>query len=1160
MNERLINTNIEEENKEVSVEEYGVIEVEVSEGLGYAAGEAGLHSTLPDRNYPNQHEIDSIAGLRDELNFIQSPRTIYSNGNNVAAYYEWESLVDDPYGCFVSIVDGCKIKICNGADVVGVVVEDAGFIGNQADIARDGSYGLVATSGVVDVRCELGVKAGDYVVPSSSGYAEKSTGNYGYKVLGTATKNNLPHAIIALGIQADVTGVICADLNATKEQVKANYNNIVAAMNLANDAFNKASDTDVIVGSASKDASDAKDKADYANKNASDALEAANKAKEIADSTKTFAMAECANALNRANDAWAKADNVATETYSLCAKIDQYSVGEYSQARGLTLEQAQEILVPGMIYVPTKHGEVEYHTEVYEYTNAPEMVESIKTIETRDPSKVYYDGKEYLYYKGNSWQNLNKMPTYERIFTPGYLYQWGYLPAFGRSGWITIDKYHNAVNYNSEIETDDASKSVYFFSTEPDIAEGDDFGYWYTDADEIKDKDGNTGVYNPYTLYKWEGNHWLAVATLVGNCNNRSISLVSQTTNSLSAEITNARGSSASIGERITNTESEVYSIAQWSTDPETGKQYSLATIKQTADGAGASIANIVEWVGPDGVVNTSSIVQSINDSGSEVYIDADHIRLEGIVTMDSNITITEDGKIIAKNADIEGKITAQSGYIGDSTNGFEIKDNAIRNVVKYDSGQIGVVNPVSAYMTSCNELEYGSTYLYECVDKDFIYIGTDGIGIMHTASYSENLVENTRAACRQTWMANGKLFSNSADITGKIIATDGEFNGKITATSGYIGDKNNGFEIGPKAVYNVFPNPNDSEIKFYMTSPNELNSDDIFTGGLSVGDRRDYVYVGADGIGTISAKFTYGVIAQTYMQNGTLFSNSAEITGDITATSGHIGSIAIDGSGLSARDVDGNVSWKLNDTGLHIPSSSGSIDVGNLKIYNIIDNNSISSHILTNGDLAILAANGAGIKLGGDGGSQVANVMVGIQLKSVMNDNNSTTTYAKAVITNNVTPIYDLEFDVLCKTDNSISNGSIDLQTKTVRFKIKAGSSASDEVKLFTEFLYDYKYSYYYLAIQSINNDWTSVSYDILNDANGEYRYIDERYNTYKQSILEDKVYVVGHLIPELNYNIGSNEKPWGKIYAQEINVNGIDIALKISQLEQEINTLKNS
>jgi hypothetical protein len=501
---------------------------------------------------------------------------------------------------------------------------------------------------------------------------------------------------------------------------------------------------------------------------------------------------------------------VATETYSLCAKIDQYSVGEYSQARGLTLEQAQEILVPGMIYVPTKHGEVEYHTEVYEYTNAPEKVESFDKIEYRDPKVVYYDGEEYLYRVNYDWIKSSEMPKYERIFTPGYLYRWESIPALGRNGWVTIDKNHKEV----EIETNDASKSVYFFPTEPDIAEGDNFGYWYTDAEEIKDKDGNIGAYNPYTLYKWEGDHWLAVARLAGNCNNRVASLVTQTTNSLSAEITNARGSTASIGERITNTESEVYSIAQWTINPDTGEQYSLATIKQTADAAGASISQIVEWAGPDGVVSTSSIVQSINDSGSEVYIDADHIRLEGVVTMDSNITITKDGKIIAKNAEIEGDLTATSGYIG----GFTIEDEKIYTGLK------------SSFSNST---------------ASGVYIGPDGISVGGILVARPDLT---------TYYANVSLDAS----TGKLIANNAEITGKITATEGYIGDSNSGFVIGSSSIYNKKTAYNDTtdgvyigtdgiglgQGKFWVSNTGEMHSESGAIGGWNI--TKDYIHKGS--------------------------------------------------------------------------------------------------------------------------------------------------------------------------------------------------------------------------------------------------------------------------------------------------------------------------
>ena len=127
--EETVEVLVAEEENITTVAEAEAIEITIEEGAGYIAGESGLHSTLPDRNNANQHEITAITGLREELDAIESPRTIESNGINVATYYQWKYGAYDTNGYFVSIVDGDKIQICNGPDIFGVVVDDAGFIG-----------------------------------------------------------------------------------------------------------------------------------------------------------------------------------------------------------------------------------------------------------------------------------------------------------------------------------------------------------------------------------------------------------------------------------------------------------------------------------------------------------------------------------------------------------------------------------------------------------------------------------------------------------------------------------------------------------------------------------------------------------------------------------------------------------------------------------------------------------------------------------------------------------------------------------------------------------------------------------------------------------------------------------------------------------------------
>ena len=282
-----------------------------------------------------------------------------------------------------------------------------------------------------------------------------------------------------------------------------------------------------------------------------------------------------------------KADANGAYIQSTVSNMDKYSVGPHSQAYGFTLEQAASVLEEGMIYVPTVSV-----TEEYEYTDVDKAVQK-----------------------------------YTRSFTPQYLYKWGKVSDQYR--WITIDK-----NYTETSEVNTSSKAVYFTTTEPTVS--GNFGYWYTNGANV------TSPYEAYTLYKWESYvdesnatqyHWVVVATLAGNSQSRAVSQVRQDTNSIVAEVVDAYGSVAGFGAWLSDTASEVQSITSWKTDPG-GSQYNLANIKQTADNAGASIAQVVESVGEDGKVTAASIVTAVNDAGSSVVIEADHINLNGYVTM----------------------------------------------------------------------------------------------------------------------------------------------------------------------------------------------------------------------------------------------------------------------------------------------------------------------------------------------------------------------------------------------------------------------------------------------------------------------------------------------------------------------------------------------
>jgi hypothetical protein len=173
--------------------------------------------------------------------------------------------------------------------------------------------------------------------------------------------------------------------------------------------------------------------------------------------------------------------------------------------------------------------------------------------------------------------------------------------------------------------------------------------------------------------------------------------------------------------------------------------------------------------------------------------------------------------------------------------------------------------NDLSYFMTEPYELNSGDAYAGGYVVGDthgYVYIGTDGIGLMNVERGS-----SANEIVAQTYMSDGKLFSNSADISGK-----------ITATSGYIGYAGSGLAIESNALKNVLSH---GDKQYYMANPTKLNSTDIYAGGIADGNYRDYVYVGTDGIGTLRAEYASDankITAQTYIQNGELHTNAGVI------------------------------------------------------------------------------------------------------------------------------------------------------------------------------------------------------------------------------------------------------------------------------------------
>lgn len=832
---------ISEEQTDIEViETVDVIEVDESEPYVIdtldafpALGEDNenlKHSLLNGRELADQHPITAITGLQEELNEIERLKTVYSDERNQANYYLWEDeniLQEDRVGHFVSACsDINKIKICTSDnDIFGVTVDSAGFIGAQSDVARDIKYGLVVASGIVHVRCELPVNVGDYVVSNDYGYA-KSNKN-GYKVVGRHKIDGIEYAEIILTTPINRICELSDNVENVNERIGQAEINIVAAMNVANAAYNKSGEAVDVSEEAVKNALDALLKADgaiedvgkieeivsSANQTAVEAKAIAESAAVSAETIRNEAVATANDALKDVNDlvkdlepitTWSDPvtgntgaeyfttyvkDGVATkaevqtvesltednksaieksakEFSSFVSSVDKYSVGEYSQSYGLTREQAKSILKEGMIYIPTKHSD-----------------------EKRSHQETFSDYGE-----------INE-------FTPGCYYTWD------GSDWI-----------------ESQPNLVAFFSEEPNP--NNILIYWYVDSNEAPEG------YEPYALYIWKDEQWTKVNILDGNVTNRVVSNIRQTTNEISLEVANARGSVASLTERIEADEVTLNGVVAWKTDPD-GNEYSLATIKQTANDAGASITQIVESVGANGEVNAASIVTAINGQTGDsiiklnanvVDIEAGDISLKGqTITLDA-----EDGVVAIKsdkfNVDSDGNIEANGGTVGgwtitddylqsenksvglSGTNadwafwaGYDASNGKAKFQVKSDGSLKATAGEIGGWYIWPNEIGCGSVH---GGGTGIILSTQHGILVRKSTgessgAYQDSFCADTNGNVTITGTINANYGSFSRDVTvgGRSLSnwlTEGGYVYNISATSGTVG----GWEITSDKIH----------------------------------------------------------------------------------------------------------------------------------------------------------------------------------------------------------------------------------------------------------------------------------------------------------------------------------------------------------------------
>ena len=821
---------VQETIETIQVEAVEEIVVEVEEAVGWVGGDNTRHYSLYGRDEADQHPIAAITGLREELDDIEALDVVFSNEKNQADYYLWEDenpMQDVRVGLFVTLCnDTNKIKICAADDdIFGVTVDTAAFVGGQDDVARDAKYGLVAYGGVAAVQCELEVEAGDYVVSNSYGMAKQSHNGYGYKVFALEQIHNVAHAVISLGVPGNIIHALSNDVNALGERMDDAEANIVAAMNVANEAYKKAGEVGDVSEEALKNALDALKQSGDLNDSISDRVtdiesDLSSMGAIVAES-KAIAEGAATSAATSASNAAASANGALAEINDLIKDLEPITTWKDPESGNSGAEYFTNYINNGLatnVYVAEVNTKTEDNKSAIEY-NAEQfktLVSSVDKYSVGEYSQSYgltqaqatsilKEGMIYVPTKhSDTRSHSEKFEDTGEVneFTPGSYYVWY------NNDWMEMPN------------------TVAFFSEVP--IPGDSLRYWYIDADDAPEG------YEPHALYMWENGKWEMVNILAGNVNNRVTSTIRQTANEIALEVSNVRGSYTGLDARLTNTEAELQLATFW-TNPDSGKS-NLAAVNLDSSDDGSSLALVVMSKDGETQLNGASIVLNNDDHGSSICFDADYINFDtgtfklnaNYINLDGYATINDKFSI-----DLDGAMTATGGTIGgwdidtksiarkhEGDKRFYICSNPVDDVnsTSYDSwvaagvwngtsnkwdwpfyvlydGTLkstkanitGVVNATSGLIGgwTISPKTGNSTYtggIYKDIGEYRVGMKAEGCGETDAAFYvTKSALDSTNRESIFYVQHNGKLFAKDAVIEGDIKATSGSFSRDIT-------------------------------------------------------------------------------------------------------------------------------------------------------------------------------------------------------------------------------------------------------------------------------------------------------------------------------------------------------------------------------------------
>ena len=268
-----------------------------------------------------------------------------------------------------------------------------------------------------------------------------------------------------------------------------------------------------------------------------------------------------------------------------------------------------------------------------------------------------------------------------------------------------------------------------------------------------------------------------------------------------------------------------------------------------------------------------------------EIRTSASSIVDDQKVATNGQFYVTDQGKMVATNAEIHGTIKSKEGEIG----GWTINSSGLKkanNIYFYSDGSMNVRDNLVVDTS-------GNVTIKGAVTAKTGYIGWEsdsnkGWAITGSRIYSNatNYVALASNGTYAIWAGNSTASSAPFSVThaGKVIATDIEATGKITADSGRIA----GWVISG------------NKLQVRTSATDTTGSTNLYLNGgpWANGESQYVIYMSASNPSDTGASNTNGRFYVT--SSGHMFAQSAEIKGTITSKAGSIGTWNISNRAIS--------------------------------------------------------------------------------------------------------------------------------------------------------------------------------------------------------------------------------------------------------------------